>query len=92
MPCSIQPILDAQAGHFLEIHQVPRQQQRIVGEANCGDLQVHGADANALALQPIEAIRRLVIEGDEDEFAQQLQAVLELLVSPNLRPSRALPD
>jgi len=46
--CSIQPILDSQAGHLGEVGRVAGQERSIVRQSDAGDFPIQVADAQAL--------------------------------------------
>ena len=84
---SIQPVLQAQTGDFLEIDEVPREQRGVVREADGGDFQVHRADADAIFAEAMEDVRRLRVEGKNVELLESSESGLKTLVGRDLPAS-----
>ena len=74
---SVEPVFHAQAGDFLEIHEVAGAQRCVMGHADGGDFQVHRADANARVAEAVKGVRRRGIEEQDREFDERLDAAVQ---------------
>ena len=75
---SVQPVLHAQAGHLVKIDEVAREQRHVVREANGGDLQIHRADADPLALQAMENLGGLLIKWEKRNLRKETDGSVKL--------------
>lgn len=85
---SVEPVFHAEAGDFLEVHEVAREERRVVGDADGGDFHAHRAGAETEALQRGKAGGCLVVEGKDGELRKAEEAVQESTITENLpRPA-----
>lgn len=57
-----QPVFKPQSRNLGEVHGVLGEEKRVVGNGDAGDLEVHGADADALLAKGEEESRRILIQ------------------------------
>src|SRR4051812_33486448 len=54
---SIQPVLNAQFRHLLEVAHVAREERGVMREGDARNPEIHGADATADGAKPLESFR-----------------------------------
>jgi hypothetical protein len=74
---SVEPVFRAQAGDFIEIHEVAREQRGAVSNADGADFQTHRAGAHARVAEAVKGVRRRVIKGQDREFDQRPDAAVQ---------------
>ena len=84
MSLLIQPVLHAEAGDFLEVHEVAAEEEGVVGDADCGDFEVHRADADALGLESVENVCSVGIKRENGKLRERFYARLEAGVGSEL--------
>lgn len=77
---SIQPVFDAQVGHFFEVREVPCQHGGIVFERDACDAEVHGADVHLPAPQAVKDVRRIIRPRQQKPLRDSFEAVLKIVI------------
>lgn len=80
----IQPVLGSQAGHLPEVARVSTQQRGIVGKGDARDLQIHRADAHALAAEIEKQFGRFGIPREDRPISEDFDLPLEFGVGRDL--------
>ncbi len=80
----VQPILETEPWNSGEINRVPRQECRSVYDRDGGDLEIHGAAANALAAEVNELVRGPAIPREHSPAGKKLQAAAQPLIGIDL--------
>ena len=64
---SVEPVLESQARHLVEIHGIAREERGVVREGDAGNLQIHRADADALPADFGEPAAQLLFDGGDGQ-------------------------
>ena len=77
MGLGVQPVFDAQARDLLEIAEVGREQEGVIGQGDGGDFQILSADADPLLAEGDEDIGGCLFPIDDGPVTQEVNQLCQ---------------